>query len=426
MSADHLKAVSIDQLRIGMYVTKLDIAWLDSPFLSHSRLIRQAEDITALRAAGVKKLVIDLQRGAALEEEMPSTPEETVAPAAVAVATKAAPAGPPADSGTQKPAVKTDFAREMAAAVQLRGKIKKAVENLQRAFEVETPIQVADLVPLVDATLQSLARNDQALMSLVHLSRKSQKIADHVFGSFCLVLNLALVRQIPESEREQLALAALLHEAGWAQLPVNLVGKRTRYSPKETKLVLQHTLIGDRVLARSELPELTRRLVAEHHELLDGSGYPRGLKGAQIHPLSQLLSVVDAYEERVHQLCDEPGLTPTNALRSLYRDAERGAFSPEVVAAFIGMLGIYPTTALVLLNTGEKALVKQHDPDAPLSPRILVLTDAQGGLIQPPLAVDLREQGGEPVRAIESALDPHSPAAEFMRRLPSLEDLLDA
>jgi len=422
MSTDHLKAISIAQLKTGMYVTKLDISWLDSPFLSHSRLIRQAEDIESLRAAGVKKLVIDVHKGGAPEagEEKPPL----VVPATLA---KNAPHIVEPVIGPSKAAiscVKADFAEEMAAAVQLRGEIKKAVENVQRAFEAEAAVQVTGLLPLVDATLESLARNDQALMSLVHLSRKSQKIADHVFGSFCLVLNLALVCKVTERDREELALAALLHEAGWAQLPTNLLGKRTLYTSNELKLVRQHTSIGDRILARSELPALTRRLVMEHHELLDGSGYPRGLKGAELHPLGQLLSVVDTYEERVHQLCDEPGLIPTNALRSLYLDAERGVFSPEVVAAFIGMLGIYPTNTLVLLNTGEKALVKQHEPSAPLLPQILVVTDATGHPIQPPLDVDLRNQTGTPKRAIECALDPH--ADHHSRHLPSLEDLFDA
>lgn len=431
MSTDHLKAIPITQLKTGMYVTKLDISWLDSPFLTHSRLIRQTDDIESLRAAGVKNLVIDLQRGEAPEAEAVEVRREPALTDAV-VRQKPLPAEPvvPVTQPdqwvpTEKPATKSDFGREMAAAVQLRGKIKKAVENVQRAFEMEAAVQVTDLVPLVDATLQSLVRNDQALMSLVHLSRKSQKIADHVFGSFCLVLNLALVCKVGEREREELALAALLHEAGWAQLPANLVGKRTRYTKNELTLVQQHTHIGDRILARSELPALTRRLVAEHHELLDGSGYPRGLKGTEIHPLGQMLSVVDAYEERVHQLCDEPGLIPTNALRSLYKDAEKGIFSPEVVAAFIGMLGIYPTTALVQLNTGEKAIVKQHDPDAPLLPQVLVFADAIGNPLQPPIELDLRHQSDAPVRAIECALDPNV-AGEYLRRLPNLEDLFHA
>ena len=424
MSAEQQKAITIEQLCVGMFVTKLDISWLDSPFLSHTRLIKQTSDIESLKAAGVKKVVIDLSRSTVTVTE-PGDPVETQQKRAPVAA--AAPVPVPLVAHTQTETRQTHHVeREMAAAVQLRGKIRKVVENLQRTFETGAPVPVAELVHLVDSTLESLARNDQALMSLVHLSRKAQKIADHVFGVFCLVLNLALVRKVPDDEREQLGLAALLHEAGWTQLPLNLLGKRTRYTKAEESLVRKHTLLGDQILARSELPKLTQRLVAEHHELLDGSGYPRGLRGSDLHPLSHLLSVVDAYEERVRQLTDEPGVIPTNALRSLYRDAERGAFSPEVVASFIGLLGIYPPTAMVLLNTGEKAVVRRHHADAPLLPEVVVVVDGAGTLCHPPLELDLRHQVGEPRRTIESAVDLHSPGNENLRRLPLLEDLFSA
>ena len=440
MSADHFKSISVDQLRVGMFVTKLDISWLDSPFLSHSRLIKDTSDIESLKSAGVKVLVIDISRGVA-PEAMPPPPSPPVAPAQVMevapIVTAPLPiVTPPLKSPQQRNrasissecvpnlARAVSFEKEFTAAVHLRAKIKRAIEDLQRDFEADTPVHVATLVPLVNSTLESLARNDQALMSLVHLNRQAQKVADHVFGTFCLVLNLALVRKVPEQEREQLGLAALLHEAGWTQLPLNLIGKRTRYTKTEAALVKKHTLIGDQILARSELPELTRRLVAEHHELLDGSGYPRGLTAAAIHPLSQLLSVADTYEERVHQLTDEPGVIPTNALRSLYRDAERGAFSAEVVAAFIGMLGIYPATTLVQLSTGEKAVVKQHHADAPLLPQVIVLSNADGSLCDPPMALDLRRQPGDGGRAIKAALDPQAPAHEWVRRLIATEEWL--
>jgi hypothetical protein len=88
------------------------------------------------------------------------------------------------------------------------------------------------------------------------------------------------------------------------------------------------------------------------------------------------------------------------------------------------MLGIYPTTALVQLNTGEKAIIKQHDPDAPLLPRIMVLIDAAGNPLQTPLEVDLRHQSNVPTRSIECALDPD--AGDHLQRLPSLEVLFDA
>ncbi len=331
----------------------------------------------------------------------------------------------PAEDVAEAPAsiINASFDRELQVAIKLRSEIKKAVENLTRALEVGAPVDTAELIPLVDRTLDSLERNDQALMSLIHLSRKAHKLADHVFGTFCLVLNLALLRQVPEMEREQLGLAALLHEAGWTQLPLNLIGRHTRYTSTERALVQKHTLIGNQILSHSELPELTRRIVAEHHELLDGSGYPAGLRSEQIHPLSQFLIVVDTYEERVHQLTDEPGMTPTNALRSLYLDAERGLLAPHLVASLISLLGIYPPTAAVLLNTGERGVVRQRHSDAPLQPLVAIHYDPAGHVLEPPLLVDLRQTiGGR--RAITGAFDPNTSGGQQWRRLVLSEEKL--
>lgn len=427
MSSTHHKIILIGDLRVGMFVTKLDISWLDSPFLSHSRAIKDASDIRALRDAGVKTLTIDLSRGVDVVcmQDSPSAPTAPVLSASSESLTAVSPSRPPPmGASTPRPPVEAvSVERELRAAAHLRSKIKKAVENLSRALESGSPIDVGELVPLVDSTLDSLERNDQALMSLVHLSRKTQRLADHVFGTFCLVLNLALLRKIPAMEREQLGLAALLHEAGWTQLPLNLIGKRTRYTTAERGLVRKHTLIGNQILAHSDLPELTRKIVAEHHELLDGSGYPAGLRGEQIHPLSQLLTVVDVYEERVHQLTDEPGVTPTNALRSLYRDAERGIFPADVVAALISLLGIYPPTTAVMLDTGERAVVKEHRADTPLQPKVVIYYATDGSVMEPPIEIDLR-QTITPPRMIESAIDLTAPGNEQWRRLwISEEDL---
>lgn len=427
MSSTHHKIILIGDLRIGMFVTKLDISWLDSPFLSHSRAIKDASDIRALRDAGVRTLTIDLSRGADVVgmQDSPSAPTASALSAASESLTAVSPSRPPpmGASVPRPPVEAVSVERELRAAAHLRSKIKKAVENLSRALESGSPIDVGELVPLVDSTLDSLERNDQALMSLVHLSRKTQRLADHVFGTFCLVLNLALLRKIPAMEREQLGLAALLHEAGWTQLPLNLIGKRTRYTTAERGLVRKHTLIGNQILAHSDLPELTRRIVAEHHELLDGSGYPAGLRGEQIHPLSQLLTVVDVYEERVHQLTDEPGVTPTNALRSLYRDAERGIFPADVVAALISLLGIYPPTTAVMLDTGERAVVKEHRADTPLQPKVVIYYATDGSVMEPPIEIDLR-QTITPPRMIESAIDLTAPGNDQWRRLwISEEDL---
>lgn len=426
MSSETAITIAIDQLKVGMYVTKLDISWLDSPFMSHSRLIKSQKDIAALHKAGVKKLIVDISKGEAPDgkpstklKPIPTTEKTTPQSNTSNKINSDPPATQKRPSTHSKPSLK----QEMNAAVSIRNKVKKAVTQLQSALEAERKISVSELTPLIDQTLTSLERNDQALMNLVHLSRKSQKLSDHSFGAFCLVLNLAKQCEVSAEDRDHLGLAALLHEAGWSQLPLNLMGKRTRYTPQELALVEKHTELGEKMLAQSELPELTMRIIREHHELLNGSGYPNGLKGEEIHPLSGYLSVVDSYEERVHQLLDMPGMVPHNALRALYHDAEKGYFCAEVVASFISMLGIYPVSSGVVLNTQEKAVVVEFHKDSPLCPTIKICYDGQGCVLDEPLIVDLRESSSDSViRSIENSLDVESRQNDPMRRLKLSED----
>ncbi len=392
--ADTLKKITIDQLVIGAFVAKMDISWLDSPFLGNTRLIKKQSEIDKLRAAGAREVVIDISKGIdinvaeAVVVEVPKVEREVEQE--------------PKPRETRKPSVQ----QEMGAAVHIRNQVKKAIDQLHAAIRVDAKIDSSSFLPLVDTTIQSLARNDQALLSLVHISRKSQKLADHSFGTFCLSLNLALSADIPSEQREQLGLAALFHESGWAGLPLNLMGKRTRYTKGEASLVERHTLISEKTLKKYNLPELTLRIIAEHHERLDGSGYPHKLKSADIHPLTQLFSVVDVYEERVHQLLDSPGMLATNALKSLYREAEAGMYSPTIVASFINMLGIYPPTTAVVLNTGEKAVVREVRAESPLLPIIKIYYDKAGRAYDEPIVIDLMDtEVNSDERVISSVLD---------------------
>lgn len=405
MASPKTQVISIEQLREGMYVVQLDIPWMNSPFLTHSKLIKSPKDIQALVKAGVKNVSIDLEKS--VTTDLPVSSESKVSDHSSQTKTSESVA-PPAAIASAMPShsAAPTLAEEMQVALGIRKKIKDAVENLQRSFETSMPVAVASLLPIVDSTLQSLERNSQALMNLVHMTRKAKKLADHAFGTFSLALNLAVTRGVSSEEKEHLGIAALLHEAGWAQLPMNLLGSRVRYTPQQLALIQKHIALGEAILGKSDLPPLVRRVIAEHHELLDGSGYPKGLKGEQIHPLSRLLTVVDQYEERVHHLADRPGMIATNALRSLYLDADKGRLDTEVVASFINMLGIYPVSTVVQLNTGEKAVVVEVHPQALLLPTVKVFFDANGQALTKPYLLNLSEKRDDGlVRTIESAIE---------------------
>jgi len=195
---------------------------------------------------------------------------------------------------------------------------------------------------------------------------------------------------------------------------LHLMGKRTPYSETEKKLVRGHLNNGLKILAESQLSKLATRIIAEHHELLDGSGYPNGLHGSAIHRASKILAVVDYYDESVHQLQDKPGMLPTNVLRILYRRALQNKYDAEVVAALINILGVYPVTSAVELDTGEKAVVEQVFTEAHLEPVIRIVYGEDGKLLRAPVVVDMREAK---TRKIQRMLEPGNPKDDPERKL---------
>lgn len=412
---DTLVSIPISQLRTGMFIVKLDIPWIDSPFMRHSRLIKGEEDIEKLKDANVKCLVIDLSKGCGPEpsQQQPRHKDRSELTEIEQTKTPQQQA-PPSTTPRQPPSLK----EELCEAKLLRDKIREVMANIIDNLERELPIKTAELSPIIDATLASLERNNQALMNLAHLSRKTQKLADHAFSTFCLSLNLATYLKLGKDEQHTLGLSALIHEAGWTQLPQQLLGKRTAYSPTEIKLIHTHIANGRKLLKKADLPELVLRIIDEHHELVDGSGYPNGLRAEALHPLSLLLSAVDHYDEMVHQLTDKPGMLPTNALRKLYVEADAGKYDKQTVTALIASLGIYPVTSAVLLNTGEKAIVLEVFSDAHLQPVLEVHYDIHGKALPSAIKINLRDQQEDaPNRAIVNVLDPASPIDDPARRL---------
>lgn len=407
MSAKNpLKKIAIEQLRPGMFVKEMDISWIDSPFVKHSRLFKTPQEIKKLVDAGVKKLVIDTSKGLDVESSVTDAPPPTSQIANP----------PPSEANNSGEPVSVE--QELKAALNIRNKVKSVITSIHSQIEQNRPIPVEDITPLVDETMKSLERNNQALMSLVHLSRTAQKIADHCFSTFCLVLNIAVERGLKPAEQEVLGIAALLHDAGWSKLPTNLVGKRTSYTETEKKLLSAHPVIAVKLVPLTDITKCSARLLLEHHERCDGSGYPNGLSGEEIHPLSKIIAVADHYDEIVHQLQDKPGMLPNKALRVLYMEAEKGVFDMDVVASLISLLGIYPVTTAIQLNTGERGLVIDVKRDAHLKPVIKIIYDKSKRALPRPIEVDLNSQPSEgEQRSIESIIDPKNSSDDPERRL---------
>lgn len=401
--------IPLDQLKPGMFVTKIDVPWIRSPFLMHQRLIRDVADINALRSAGVTEVWID--------------PSKSQSPGAAG--NQSSDTSPTASSAatTQRNSVK--LARELGAAQRIRQSVIKALESTFAELETGTPPNTAALMPLIDDTIGSLLRNDQALMTLLHIQRTAKLLVQHTFGTFSLVLALAIEMKLPPAAVRELGLAALLHDCGWLQLPMNLFAKRHPYTGAEEILIREHVTLTAKMIATVDtVGDRTRNAINHHHERGNGSGFPAGLNADSVEPLSRVLAVADQYDSLVHGLMDNPGLPAKGALGKMFQQAQLGLFDREIVTHLIHLLGIYPVGSALMLTTGEKALVTESHRDAHNQPTVAVFYDQRGSASLEPLVVDLRHQKPQQVyREVASVLDVRVPGVDPARLL-TLESTL--
>jgi HD-GYP domain-containing protein (c-di-GMP phosphodiesterase class II) len=182
---------------------------------------------------------------------------------------------------------------------------------------------------------------------------------------------------LPEEQLHTLGLGALLHDVGKLKVPTEVLNKPGRLSTEEFGVMKQHTVFGYELMKnRGELSNNALDIIIQHHERLDGSGYPYNLGHGQISHFSKLVSIVDVYDAITSKRVYHEETTPFNALNDIYKHREK-EFDANLVEQFIKCLGIYPIGSLVELNTGQVGVVVFFSEKSHLSPTIMLILDEQ-------------------------------------------------
>ncbi|BBD08992.1 putative uncharacterized domain HDIG-containing protein [Desulfovibrio ferrophilus] len=171
-----------------------------------------------------------------------------------------------------------------------------------------------------------------------------------------------------------LGLGAMFHDIGKGRVPMQAVSGMgaTTMTKAAEKYVKEHPLIGARLVNDfSQFPKLATQAVLQHHELLDGSGYPKRLKGDAISPLARVVAVVNQYDNLINDHRAETLATPHQALKKLYASM-RGKMDSRILAMFIRSMGVYPPGTVVKLSNGQFGMVTAVNPDHAARPTVLM------------------------------------------------------
>jgi len=428
------KNIPIDQLQPRMFLVGVDQSWWKTPFLTHHRIIKNMGEVQLLKKAGIKTVTIDPSKGLDVEELVPDDLQATLVGDPVRKPIdgivedelqETPETGSPEQASSQtlveNSSIPTLDSRSVShhnvpqGVESAKQVYQAAVEAVERIFEgvaTGAPIDNPALEHVVKIVLDQIKEDPKMLPQFV-LVQSLKKIEPHLYSHVVNVSALATMvgveMELEQRSLEWLATGALLHDIGYMRLPRNLLRKRSGYTEKEQALLNQHTELGVAMLASCPdcAPEV-RRIVVEHHECQDGTGYPKGLTGDSISSLSDIVSLCDSFDSMIGSWGGAPPVPASLALRELYAKAKTGVLIQRPAERLIKCLGVYPLGSLVELSTGERGVIVGVNQADMLRPSIKLLMDAQGNPYSSPTIVNLAVPvAGDPNRTIHALLNPN-------------------
>jgi HD-GYP domain-containing protein (c-di-GMP phosphodiesterase class II) len=381
-----------------MYIVGLDQSWLQSPFLFHRRRIGRSEEIARLKAYGVRRVTIDPARGLDLVETLPRPAEGKGGGEREGENIYQNPGGRPLIVPLP----------DLALARTVHTEATTAVQSLFEGTKTGAPLHSAAAQEVVHRLMETVLTQHEALAGLIHMRQFEANLYAHVINVSIFALMLGVMQDLDKTVLACLGVGALLHDVGQVYLPRNLLRKPGLYTAQEQRLMQAHPHLGATMLSQTpHMPEDACRIVAEHHEQLDGSGYPQGLAGAALSPLSQIVAIADVYETMLGTREGRPPLLPAQAIKELYQQGRAQQLDLGLVEKMVRCLGIYPVGSLVELNTGERGIVIAVNPGKALQPVVHILWNQTHQRYATSVTVDLAALDADaPLRTIHRVLDP--------------------
>lgn len=356
--------VEVDRLRIGMFVSRLDCDWTETPFPLQGFAIGSDEDIAQLRRY-CAHVYIDVEKGIG----------DTGLGLSLLDDRGAAMPPPRREPGAPYPLI-ASVTEEIPRAADAVERISASAVAIVDAFREGETVDHARVAAAVEPVVASLVRNPDAFFWLQALRKHGDYAYAHAVD--CCALAVALGRQLglPEPVLRDIAAGGLLMDIGMTSVSSAVLLKPGPLTEAERAAMRGHVDAGGALYHRSGMgQEIILEMLLHHHERHDGSGYPHGLAGSDIPLYARIAGIVDTYDAMISSRPWRAALSRHDALQAMYRERDR-LFQDELIEQFMQCLGVYPVGSLVELSNGEVAIVMAQNPTRRLRPVLMLLTDA--------------------------------------------------
>lgn len=349
------KKIPLSQLKIGMYVLSIFTKNKDVNIKSEGYILKESS-IVQLKKSHVNYVVIDPSRTKQDEEKNKNniaTSEVTSPQKVIKEST-------------------TSLDTEIKTANKLYHNAKNLQKKILHDITLNKVIDTAAVQESTDAIVDSIFRNQDALSCMSRLRFKGDYLVEHSLNVSILMTILCKHMNIKRKVMEELALGAFLHDIGKVLIPDNILNKPGKFTDDEYEIMKTHVLLGVKVLEDTpNVPDIVMSVVKEHHERIDGKGYPYKLAAKDISVYGRMIAIVDSYDAMTAERVYKAGMHPIKAFKILIRESPN-SYDKALVGQFIQCLGLYPIGTLVKLNSGKVGLISRLNKNKPLNPFVRV------------------------------------------------------
>lgn len=291
--------------------------------------------------------------------------------------------------------------------IKALGEIKTAFRSMldtsSSKLVSKHPIMGKSFTRVLESIISDLQEHKGALMMLTNLNVMNNFLYQHSLNVTLYTVMLGIVHGYSKNDLFTLALGCMLHDIGTTKIRQELLNKTGKLTPEEFKEMQSHTMEGFQLLKNEgNVPLLAAHCALQHHERLDGSGYPRGIKGKEIHEFAQLIAITDSYDAMTTHRPHRYAMLPHQAMEVLY-GCSGTLYERKKVALFRDHIAIYPLGLTVRLNTGEKGIVVSINPLFPQRPVVRVIQLPDGSRPNDLYEVDLSQKLTLLIQNVESA-----------------------
>jgi HD-GYP domain-containing protein (c-di-GMP phosphodiesterase class II) len=248
-----------------------------------------------------------------------------------------------------------------------------------------------------DMVEQIIQNPSSRVINMADIRARNEYLYHHSVNVCVLALTVGAEMGLSRRELFDLGTGAVLHDVGKIKIPVEILEKPGRLTDEEFALVKRHTLIAEEMLSDNPV---AAGIACMHHERVNGEGYPRGLKGAQVSLLAQITGIADVFDALIADRCYRKAYAPHEALEMLLAAGDYW-FDYEVVRRFVNVVAAYPVGTLVELNTKETGAVVGTPKGFPTQPVVRVFLDAEKGWLADPYDLSTLEKRRFVVRVLD-------------------------